>query len=181
MIGLYLRDEIPAGLTPDETVAAIREQDGLVYLPHPFDTLRRGSIRPEAREAVARQADILEVRNGRALLPRFDGRAAALAAALGKAGAAGSDAHYAAEVGRVWVEVAAPPTPETLMELLRAGRVGGRRLPGDGMGLGLPHPKRVAEAMGPDRRGSLAHLPAGLRPPVSPSSLAGDSGMEDNG
>lgn len=130
VIGLYLSDELPAGLTPDETVAAIREQGGLVYLPHPFDTLRRGSIRPDARDAVARQADILEVRNGRVLLPRFDTLAAAHAVALGKAGGAGSDAHYAAEVGRVWVEVATLPTPETLVELLRSGRVGGRRLPG---------------------------------------------------
>src|SRR3712207_3636866 len=37
LIGLFLKEEIPAGLSFAETIAAIREQEGLVYLPHPFD------------------------------------------------------------------------------------------------------------------------------------------------
>ena len=50
-----------------ESIALIREQGGLVYLPHPFDVIRRGTIAPEVREQAAEQADIVEVLNGRSL------------------------------------------------------------------------------------------------------------------
>lgn len=126
IIGLYLTDPVPPGLPPLETVAAIHEQGGLVYLPHPCDTMRRSSIRPEVREAVAAAADVVEVRNGRVLRPRFDREAQALAVAFGKPGGAGSDAHYAGEVGRAWVAVGALPTRETLVRLLWDGQMRGR-------------------------------------------------------
>ena len=106
-------------------MAAIHAQDGLAYLPHPWDTLRRASIRPQARAAVAASVDIIEVRNARVLRPIFNRRALALARQLGKPQGAGSDAHYAGEVGRAWVTVPAVPTRETLVDLLRQGRVEG--------------------------------------------------------
>lgn len=34
--GLFLEEPIPRGLTPIETVARIKEQGGLVYVPPPF-------------------------------------------------------------------------------------------------------------------------------------------------
>src|SRR5262249_30147226 len=39
VIGLFLREEIPRGMPFADTVAAIKEQGGLVYLPHPFDRM----------------------------------------------------------------------------------------------------------------------------------------------
>src|SRR5207253_8114531 len=37
VIGLFLEREIPRGLSFGDTMAAIRDQGGLVYVPHPFD------------------------------------------------------------------------------------------------------------------------------------------------
>jgi predicted metal-dependent phosphoesterase TrpH len=123
IIGLYVQRDISAGLSLEESVGLIREQDGLVYLPHPYDRLRRGTISRSARLRAAELADIIEVMNGRSLGPRAGSKAAGLARRLGKPGGAGSDAHRKTEVGMVYVVVDALPTRETLVSLIRAGRV----------------------------------------------------------
>jgi len=123
LIGLYLVEAVPAGLPPLETVARIHRQGWLAYLPHPCDSLRRGSMAAEHRDLVARAADLIEVRNGRSLRRGFDRRSTALAHALAKPGGAGSDAHYEAEVGLAWALVTAIPTRDTLPALLWEGSV----------------------------------------------------------
>ncbi len=122
VIGLFVDGEVTPGLPLAQTVEAIRAQGGLVYLPHPFDTLRRGAIRPEAREAAASLADIIEVVNGRSLFAGHDRQARMLAGRLGKAPGAGSDAHYPGEVGRSYMEVPWLPTRSDLVEVLGLGR-----------------------------------------------------------
>ncbi len=123
VIGLYVEEDIPAGLSLVESVARIKAQGGLVYLPHPFDRLRRGAISPRERLHAAELADIVEVVNGRSLGPGVAAKAAALARETAKPAGAGSDAHRAPEVGIAYVVVAALPTPETLVELISAGRL----------------------------------------------------------
>ncbi len=124
IIGLYLHREIAEGLPPEEAVAAIRAQGGLVMLPHPFDGIRRGVVVPEWREPLALMADVVEVWNGRLLRPADWRRALELAARTGRPFAAGSDAHYPGEVGRSWLEVPRVPRREDLLDLLRAARPG---------------------------------------------------------
>jgi predicted metal-dependent phosphoesterase TrpH len=114
VIGLFVTEEIPKGLPVEEAVARIRAQGGIVYLPHPFDKVRRGAVSPVDRLRVARLADIIEVMNGRALGTQAGRKSVELAAFLGKPGGAGSDAHRRAEVGTAYVLVEAIPTPETL-------------------------------------------------------------------
>jgi predicted metal-dependent phosphoesterase TrpH len=121
IIGLYVVEEIPRGLPLEEAVARIRAQGGLVYLPHPFDVFRRGTISRTERDRAAQLADIIEVVNGRALGPRAERKSDRLARDLGKSRGAGSDAHHAGEVGRAAVSVAEGPTRETLVELVGAG------------------------------------------------------------
>ncbi len=123
IIGLYVHEDIPTGLSLEESVARIREQGGLVYLPHPFDRLRRGAISARARLRAAQLADIIEVVNGRSLGPRVAAKAAALARETMKPAGAGSDAHRAPEVGIAYVVVAELPTPETLVALVAEGRL----------------------------------------------------------
>lgn len=123
IIGLYLHEEIPPGLSLPETVSRIRAQGGLVYLPHPCDFLRRGTVAGRERALAAACADVVEVANGRVLAPWFDAWAKRLALRTGKPGGAGSDAHWVGEVGRTYVEVTELPTRETLAGLLRAGVV----------------------------------------------------------
>jgi predicted metal-dependent phosphoesterase TrpH len=123
IIGLYVREDIPVGLPVAEAISRIREQGGLVYLPHPYDRLRRGTISPGQRSRTAELADILEVVNGRSLGPRAAGKATRLARRLGKPGGAGSDAHRKAQVGLAYVVVAAHPSRDTLIALVAAGFV----------------------------------------------------------
>ena len=122
IVGLYLCEEIPGGLSPLETLARIREQGGLVYLPHPLDGVRGAAIDGESLEAVARAADVIEVSNGRSLRPSYSRKALDLAARLGKPVGAGSDAHFEREVGRAYMEVPGLPEQTDLLELLRVGR-----------------------------------------------------------
>jgi predicted metal-dependent phosphoesterase TrpH len=123
IIGLYIRETIPSGLPLSDSVRLIREQQGLVYLPHPYDLFRRGAISRSVRQRAAELADIIEVVNGRSLGPRAGGKAAKLARRLGKPGGAGSDAHRETEVGQACVVVEAYPSRDTLVSLIRAGKV----------------------------------------------------------
>lgn len=123
IIGLYVQERIPRGLPAGDTIALIRQQGGLVYLPHPFDVIRRGTIATGVREQAADQADIVEVLNGRSLSPLPGRKAGRLAYRHAKPRGAGSDAHGPAEVGRAYVLVDRSPTREDLVELIAAGTV----------------------------------------------------------
>jgi len=123
VVGLYVKDEIPKGLSLEDAVSRIRSLGGLVYLPHPYDVFRRGAISRGRRSDAAELCDLVEVANGRALGPRAGIRSSRLAARHARPRGAGSDAHRRQEVGRAWVEVAALPTRETLLELVSKGEV----------------------------------------------------------
>ena len=121
LIGLFLKEAVPKRLSPEETVAAIRGQGGLVYLEHPYDIGRR-NMKEEAIERIASQIDIVEVVNGRSR-PEINRKAEELRATLGVAGGAGSDAHTLDEIGRVYVEMEAFDGPQDFLAKLRAGRI----------------------------------------------------------
>jgi len=92
IIGLYLSHTIPPQKTALDAVRAIKKQGGLVYIPHPFETVRSG-IPAEALNQIADQVDIIEVHNGRAIFQNYAKEALAWAKAEGVPGAASSDAH----------------------------------------------------------------------------------------
>ncbi len=121
LIGLFLRAAIPKGLSPEETVAAIKEQGGLVYLEHPYDNTRR-NLRQEAIERIASDIDIVEVFNGRSQ-PEANRRAEDLRSTLGIAAGAGSDAHTLREIGSVFVEMEAFDGPQDFLKKLRRSKV----------------------------------------------------------
>lgn len=121
IIGLFLRKPVPAGLSAEQTARAIKEQDGLVYIPHPFETVRKG-LSHAALDAIAAHVDIVEVANGRALLQNRGPQAIAWAGAHHKAVAGSSDAHGIRGVGFTYTEVSQPPTRQTFLQVLRAGK-----------------------------------------------------------
>ena len=123
IIGLYVWEDIPAGLPLLESVDRIRGQGGLVYLPHPYDVFRRGAISRSERSRAAELSDIVEVVNGRSLGPHAARKAWELARRAGKPGGAGSDAHHEAEVGTSYVTVEAYPDRDTLVSLVAAGTI----------------------------------------------------------
>jgi len=121
LIGLFLKTRIPARLSPEETVAAIKEQGGLVYLEHPYDATRR-NLREEAIERIAGHIDIVEVFNSRSN-PDANRRAEELRITLGLAAGAGSDAHSLREIGSVYLELEAFDGAQDFLAKLRNGEV----------------------------------------------------------
>jgi predicted metal-dependent phosphoesterase TrpH len=128
IIGYFLTELVPKGLTPEETVKRIKAQGGLVGVPHPFDSMRAASrlqIGALNRLVRAGMVDILEVFNARAADPADNQRALEYAQQHGLAMSAGSDAHTLMEVGRGYVEMAPFETPEEFLASLRAGSIQG--------------------------------------------------------
>jgi predicted metal-dependent phosphoesterase TrpH/glycosyltransferase involved in cell wall biosynthesis len=122
VIGLFLREEIPRGLSFADTVAAIREQGGLVYLPHPFD--RMHAI-PDAATLHRHLADIdvFEVYNARLLFEGYNEEALRFARKYNLTTGAGSDAHVLQGVGTGAVRMRAFRDPEEFLISLRTAEV----------------------------------------------------------
>jgi hypothetical protein len=118
VIGLFLEEKIPRGMTLEETIAAIRAQGGLVYVPHPFD--RMHSV-PDYEHllAVVEDIDALEVFNARVAISAFNEEAVRFAAKYRIVGGAGSDAHVPQGLGSVRIRMRDFDGPEEFMESLR--------------------------------------------------------------
>ncbi len=130
MIGLFLRREIPAGLTPHETAARIHDQGGLVYIPHPRDRWRRSSaLTDEALLEVIGEADILEVWNARVAFVEDNRQAQALAEEHGLLCGAGSDAHQGYEIGQAYVILPPFHDAPSFLRSLAQGTIHGRTSP----------------------------------------------------
>lgn len=100
VIGLFLEEKIPKGMTMAETIAAIRDQGGLVYVPHPFD--RFHSV-PDYEHLIdiVEEIDILEVFNPRVAVTSFNEEAERFATKYRIVPGAGSDSHVAQGLGSV--------------------------------------------------------------------------------
>ncbi len=125
IIGLFLSEEVPRGLSAEETIERIRAQSGLVSLPHALDRFRHG-IGADGLRRLAPLVDIVEVMNARITTSGDNDRAASLAEEQGLVGIAVSDAHSPWEIGRAYVEAPAFQAREEFLEALRWGRLVGR-------------------------------------------------------
>jgi len=125
LIGLFLSQAVPDGLSAKETVTRIKAQGGLVYLEHPYDQFRL-HLREEAVEGIADSIDIVEVWNGRSDRG-INRQAMNLCRALGAAAGAGSDAHTLGDIGKVFVEMEAFDGAQAFLEKLRSGKICRRR------------------------------------------------------
>jgi hypothetical protein len=122
VIGLFLQEEIPRGMTFAETVAAIKEQGGLVYLPHPFD--RMHSIpEPATLQRHLGDIDVFEVYNARLLFEAYNEEALRFARKYNLTMGAGSDAHVLQGVGTGAVRMRAFDGPEEFLLSLRSAQV----------------------------------------------------------
>lgn len=123
VIGLFLKERIPARLPIEETIARIHGQGGLALLPHPFDRLRKEAVGAEVAEAVAGLIDAVEVFNSRCVFPGDNRRASAFAGQHGLIGFAGSDAHTPLEYGRSGVRLEAFESPQEFLDQLSRARL----------------------------------------------------------
>ena len=128
IIGLFLSERLPFGMKPAEAVRAIRDQGGVVYVPHPFDPMRH-CLSEDALEELATTGglDAIEVLNAKVSLDHLNRRAATFAEHHGLLAGAGSDAHVAAAVGAAYVEMPDfdDGSPASFLQSLRQGRVVG--------------------------------------------------------
>jgi hypothetical protein len=125
VIGLFLTERIPYVLPLAEVIGRIRAQDGLVYVPHPYDGIRSSMGRVLPGLCAAGAVDIIEVFNAKIADPALNARAAAIAAAYGLPGGAGSDAHDAPGVGAAYLEMADFDGPASFLAGLADARVTG--------------------------------------------------------
>ena len=128
LIGLFLKEQIPRGLSPEETVHEIRAQGGLVMLQHGFDPLKRYRLKPEATGRIAGDIDIVETFNSRLSRHHWNRVADAWARKRHLPTCAGSDAHTLRDIGEAWVETPfrTVASPEQLLAALREGAVAGK-------------------------------------------------------
>lgn len=120
IIGLYLKERIKPGLSPLETVKQIRDQGGIVYIPHPFETVRKG-LHPATLEELIDYIDVIEVCNGRAFLQNRSAQTFLWAKLNRVIGASSSDAHGIRGLGKTYTRVKSLPTQDDLLKILAHG------------------------------------------------------------
>jgi predicted metal-dependent phosphoesterase TrpH len=126
LLGLFLQEEVPSGLSIQETMARVRAQGGLVGVSHPLDRLRGEAMGLEILKEIHEELDYVEVFNARMSFVEDNRLAQELAASWGLPGSAGSDAHAPFEVGRAYVEMSPFEGPASFLESLARGQVCGR-------------------------------------------------------
>jgi len=126
IIGLFLSERVPFGETAIRTCELIREQGGIVYVPHPFDPMRRNITEASLAEIVGLGlVDAIEVHNSKTSLQSLNARAVAYAQEHNLAPGSGSDAHVPHAVGSAYMEMPNFDGPQDFLPMLREGRVVG--------------------------------------------------------
>jgi predicted metal-dependent phosphoesterase TrpH/glycosyltransferase involved in cell wall biosynthesis len=118
VIGLFIEEKIPRGMSMAETIAEIRRQGGLVYVPHPFDRLHSVPDYEHLLDVVD-EIDILEVFNPRIAFSAFNEEAERFAAKYRIVPGAGSDSHVTQGLGSVRIRVSEFEGPEEFLEAMR--------------------------------------------------------------
>jgi predicted metal-dependent phosphoesterase TrpH/glycosyltransferase involved in cell wall biosynthesis len=118
VIGLFIEEKIPRGMTLQETIAEIRRQGGLVYVPHPFDRMHAVPDYEHLLDVVA-DIDAIEVFNPRVAFSAFNEEAARFAAKYRIVAGAGSDSHVVQGLGSVKIKMRDFDGPEEFLESLR--------------------------------------------------------------
>ena len=127
VIGFFLEREIPSKLSIMETISLIKQQGGLVCIPHPYDRLRYSAFKDQVLDEMMLKIDIIEGFNARSLSKRNATKAMALAQKYGKPASAGSDAHTLPEIGNAYVEMPDFKGKEELLSALLKGKISGNQ------------------------------------------------------
>lgn len=110
IIGLFLKNAVAPGLSPEETIRRIKQQGGVVYVPHPFDLKRSRTVLKESAIAANKELiDCIEVHNGRNVSEDFSTKQLEIARKYGLRQVIGSDAHTLIEAGRNYMIVKSIP------------------------------------------------------------------------
>ena len=118
VIGLFIKEKIPRGLTLQETISEIKRQGGLVYVPHPFDRMHSVPDYKHLLDVIG-DIDVLEIFNPRVAISEYNEEAVRFAAKYRIIAGAGSDAHVPQGLGSVRIRMRDFDGPEQFLESLR--------------------------------------------------------------
>jgi predicted metal-dependent phosphoesterase TrpH len=124
VLGLFLTEDVPRGLSARETVERIKIQGGIAGAPHPYDSFRSGL--QGLMDEMASELDFVEGLNARMIFRRHNKKAREFAQAHGLPMTAASDAHSPREIGRAYVRMPGFTTPAEFLASLSLGRLTGR-------------------------------------------------------
>lgn len=122
ILAAFVQEEIPAFLSPQETLRRLKEQGAFISVSHPFDEMRAGGWQENDLLEILPDVDAIEVYNSRCMLPRFNRRAQEFAERHHLAGTVGSDAHAAFEVGRSVLLLDQFTGPEEMRRVIRGAK-----------------------------------------------------------
>ena len=122
ILAAFVKDEIPARLSPQETIKRLRDQNAFISVSHPFDSMRSGGWKEEDLLEILPLVDAIEVYNSRCMRPIFNRRAMEFAEKHNVAGTVGSDAHAAFELGRSLVLLEPFEGPDELRKIIRTAK-----------------------------------------------------------
>ncbi len=123
LLAYFLTDWIPPGLSPRETISRIREQGGIISIPHPFDRARNSTMAQHLLPELAGQLDMIEVFNSRVIDRSHNEKAMRLCQDHGRIAAVGSDAHTRGEVGASWQEIDEFAGPDQFLRAMTGARL----------------------------------------------------------
>ncbi len=126
VMGMFLKETIPSKIPIAKAISLIREQDGLVCIPHPFDKPNRHGLGRKILEEFIDDIDIIEVFNARSPLHWFSATSLKFAKKHNKAASAGSDAHTINEIGSTYIEMPEFTGKADFLSALNKGKIYGR-------------------------------------------------------
>jgi len=121
ILAAFVSEEIPKGLTPQETIRRLKDQGAFISVSHPFDKLRKGGWKEADLLEILPEVDAIEVYNSRCMNPRINWEARQFAEKHNIAGTVGSDAHVTFELGRSLLSLEPFEGAEELRKIIRSG------------------------------------------------------------
>jgi predicted metal-dependent phosphoesterase TrpH len=125
IMGMFLKETIPSKISQEDAIKRIREQDGVVCIPHPFDKFRSSAFKGKDLESIKDSIDVIEVLNARTL--PFQNRKLGLefAQKYNLRQGAGSDAHAISEIGTAYIEIPDFEGKDEFLKALEKGKIAG--------------------------------------------------------
>lgn len=119
IIGLFLNKEVEHGLDARTTCEIIKDQGGIVYLPHPFDPFKIRRLKLSSIMRCLDLIDIVEIFNAKAAFPVFNKIAESFAVMNKKIAAVGSDSHYLESIDMCLNQIDDFTTPSEFLESMK--------------------------------------------------------------
>ena len=129
ILGIYVKENVPAGLSPLETIKILRDQKAFISVSHPFDKMRSGSWKKQDILSILPYVDAIEGFNARVMTKDANKEALSFADEHNLAITVGSDAHAAFEIGTASLRIPQFRNPEELKANIKQGELEGRFSP----------------------------------------------------